>query len=396
MSFVSSSELACHASHIVPVNRPRLPSAGLVGRYLLRTDAARYYTNHGPLAEELQRRLADRFGLPAQQAVLASSGTAGLVGAILAVAGRATEAQPYCICPAFTFVATAIAAITCGFEPLIVDVDPMSWSLLPAMLKDVKELDRVGLVIPVAPMGLRPELDPWNGFQAETGIPVVMDAAACFDTLDRGQLQRCDYPVVVSLHATKTMSTAEGGLVLCRDKDQATDISRALNFGFMGSRESVGPSTNGKLSEYHAAVGLADLDGWADKRAGFLAAAAGYREAARRFGIDGWIFVDEDQATPYAHVLAPGAAAARAIMAALAEAGFDSRRWYLDGLHRHPALASAARTVTPVTDDLAPRLVGLPFACDLEAQTIRRIVGVIAGALTASHAMAIDAKAQPC
>ena len=42
-------------------------------------------------------------------------------------------------------------------------------------------------------------------------------------------------------------------------------VTAALNYGFLGNRESITPSINGKLSEYHAAVGLAELDCWPAK-----------------------------------------------------------------------------------------------------------------------------------
>ena len=61
-----------------------------------------------------------------------------------------------------------------------------------------------------------------------------------------------------SLHATKGLATGEGGMVACTNAARIERIGQALNFGFSGSRESRSPSTNGKMSEYHAAVGLAE------------------------------------------------------------------------------------------------------------------------------------------
>ena len=363
-----------------PVCRPRLPQAARLMPYLARVDEARHYTNHGQLADELSQRLSSIFDVPDGRAVLASSGTAGLIGAILAVAGRARPERPYCICPAFTFVASAIAAVTAGYQPLIADIDPVTWALDPAALKALPGLKQTGVVIPVAPMGRMPDLDQWQSFQDETGIPVVLDAAACFDTLDLAQLKRCGFPVMISLHATKTMSTAEGGLVLCPSDEHAARITRALNFGFFESRESVGPSINGKLSEYHAAVGLADLDTWAEKRAGFLNAAAAYAAAARKYGLGQRIIVDTGHANPYAHFLADDAALAERAVAGLGREQFDTRRWYSRGLQSQPFFAAFGHQPVPVTEDLTARLVGLPCACDLEPAKIDQIVQIISRA----------------
>ena len=155
---------------------------------------------------------------------------------------------------------------------------------------------------------------------------------------------------------------------------------RALNFGFFGSRESIGPSINGKLSEYHAAVGLADLDGWPEKRQGFIAAAEAYRAEAKAARLGQRIIAETANANPYALFLADDAAFARRAEAALQAGVADTRKWYGTGLHQQPEFATCPRGALDVTDDIAPRLIGLPLSCDLTRGEIRRIVTTIAAA----------------
>ena len=271
----------------VPVNRPLLPDAAALAPYLRSIDASRQYSNHGPLFDSLRSRLAGHFNVEERSLTLAGSGTAALIGAVFAAAGRATAARPLCICPSYTFVATAIAASACGFTPYLVDIDPESWASEPKRLLRLPQLASAGVVMAVAPYGRMVDMAAWQGFAAQSGIPLVIDAAACFDTLDAAAICAGKVPVCVSLHATKTFSTAEGGLILCGDSRTIDDCARALNFGFFTGRESVGPSINGKLSEYHAAVGLAELDGWKHKRAGFIRVARNYLEAAKAAGLAG-------------------------------------------------------------------------------------------------------------
>ena len=68
--------------------------------------------------------------------------------------------------------------------------------------------------------------------------------------------------MAVSFQATKPFSTGEGGAVIWKDADGLMAVARAINFGFLGTRESKSPSFNGKMSEFHAAVGNASLDAW--------------------------------------------------------------------------------------------------------------------------------------
>src|SRR6185369_5995222 len=114
----------------IPTLKPRLPDADALLPYLRRIDSTRQYTNWGPLALEFEARIATLLGCDAEAVVSASSGTAALVGAMLAIAGR-TAAGASAVVPAFTFVATALAAEQAGYRPRFVDVAPDSWALDP-------------------------------------------------------------------------------------------------------------------------------------------------------------------------------------------------------------------------------------------------------------------------
>jgi dTDP-4-amino-4,6-dideoxygalactose transaminase len=87
--------------------------------------------------------------------------------------------------PAYTFIATATAAVLAGYEPVFVDVDEKTWTADPLALLDHPDLARTGVVIPVAAYGRPVPLAEWTVFQERTGVPVVVDAAAAFDTLLR-------------------------------------------------------------------------------------------------------------------------------------------------------------------------------------------------------------------
>src|SRR5882724_1301312 len=167
----------------IPVLRPQLPRAEKLLPYLRRIDASRWYSNHGPLVLEFENRLTQHFDLPQGSLVSASTGTAGLVGAVLASAGRARPERPYALLPAFTFVATAVAVENCGYSPCLADVDPETWALDAERLLAHPDLARVGVVVPVAPFGRPVPQAPWQAFRDKTGIPVVIDGAGSFEAI---------------------------------------------------------------------------------------------------------------------------------------------------------------------------------------------------------------------
>src|SRR5262249_11191979 len=149
------------------------------------------------------------------------------------------------ILPAWTFVATAHAVIQAGLKPWFVDVDPDTWMLDPAAVSALGlKLRDACAVVPVAPFGALPDIEGSLAFPEATGLPVLLDAAAAFDTLPDARL-----PSVVSLHATKVLGLGEGGFLASDDKRLARRLRTMSTFGFEGSRESLFPATNAKLSE---------------------------------------------------------------------------------------------------------------------------------------------------
>jgi dTDP-4-amino-4,6-dideoxygalactose transaminase len=378
---------AKQAAAAIPIYRPRLPSAEALRPYLELLDRTRWYSNHGQLERQLAARLSRLFGSAEPITGTASSGTTALAGAILARAGRASAARPLCLCPGYTFVATAAAIEQCGYRLYIVDVDAASWSVDPAKLIANPELPRVGLAVPVAPYGRAVPQEPWRRFEKLTGVPVVIDGAAGLECLeDDPKAHIGPIPVALSFHATKVFATGEGGAIVTTDSALLLRSIQALNFGFMGARRSDIAGTNGKMSEYHAAVGLAALDGWFQKRADFAKIAGLYRECAARHGLGARLVTAPAIASCYTLYEAASLAEAQSVKAALSEDAIEHRHWYGLGLHREPSLAAAAGDPLPGVEALAPRLIGLPVAPDLTPAGIARIVAAIANATKKARA----------
>jgi dTDP-4-amino-4,6-dideoxygalactose transaminase len=314
--------------------------------------------------------------------VSANSGTGALIGAILATAGRASSERPYAVVPAFTFVATALAAEQCGYRPYLLDVDSDTWQLQPETLAGHPRLQEVGLVVPVAPYGRAVPQAPWLRFRQQTGIPVVIDGGASFEAISADPATYLGaIPVALSFHATKSFATAEGGCVITSDSQSSVQIAQALNFGFFSARECRGASTNGKMSEYHAAVGLAELDGWPEKHAALDRVAMAYRRLARSAGVGSRLVVSPQVAGCYALFRCSDDAEAAEVVRSLSSSQIESRFWYGQGLHRQPYYADASRDTLSVTETIAPLMIALPIAPDLPETAIRRVVSALAQVL---------------
>src|SRR5579884_1652300 len=362
-------------AEFIPVLRPRLPSAAEILAYLQEIDRRQWYSNHGPLVSQLEERLSAHLRMPETGVVTVANATAGITAALLA---REVEEGSYCIVPSWTFVATPHAIRGAGLVPYFRDVDRDTWALNPAGLADsIKHVRaKVRAVVVVSPFGAPLDVEAWQAFEGRTGIAVVIDAAAGFDTVRPSRI-----PSVVSLHATKILGAGEGGFIATTDRRLLDRIRACCNFGFHGSRSALMPAMNAKMSEYHAAVALAALDDWPLIRARHMRITGWYRRwisAAAPSSLqpeygDGW-------ATGTTSVVLPQNSAE--IMAGrLLRENIETRAWWGRGCHVQPAFAECPRGPLPITDDLGGRVLGVPHFPDMGEGEVQKVVGALKQAL---------------
>ena len=164
----------------IPLLLPDMPLAEELLPWLKRIDATRWYSNFGPLVRELESALIGMFAERSDKSLhltTVSNCTAGLELALLAL-----DLKPgsRVLVPALTFVATATAVLRAGHLPVIADVDPHTWLLTPAIARAALAREALDAILPVATFSCPHEIEGWNAFIAETGLPVVIDAAAAF------------------------------------------------------------------------------------------------------------------------------------------------------------------------------------------------------------------------
>lgn len=372
-------------SHI-SVLVPELPEAELLTSWLRRIDTARHYTNFGPLNAELTNRLASAVDAlrPSEspaKAVTFANCTSALIAWLRSIVGCSGGLV---LIPGITFIATAQAVLSSGNRLAIADVAPNTWLLTPEMARaaidDLKARtpgQRLAAVIPVAAYGTPCDTDAWDRFTEETGIPVLIDAAGAFGNQPLGATT----DLAISLHATKSLGAGEGGALLSRVPNRAELFIQASNFGINPHTGLVDhPGENGKLSEYHAAVGLAALETWPDQ--------ARRRQQAMRHYTD--LLIDHcpaitlptrpgDGTYTLLPVLLPPHADARQTLDHLAEHNIQTRRWYCPPIHHHPLFSQALRiSDLPQCEALSRRLLGLPFHLRMSADDRQRVVTTLA------------------
>ena len=350
--------------------RPQLPSAEELRPYLERIDASAWFTNFGPLSQQLESDLAKTFG--AEPPVHVATTSSGTLAIELALSALRLPAGSRVLLPSLTFPATATAICRAGLVPVFGDVDPQTWALEVATAEGC--VDQIDAVLPVAIFGRQCDAHAWDQFTARTGKPVVIDAAGAFGNQSPGATTAA----VFSMHATKALACGEGGFVASTDPEFIRRAWVGSNFGFDGGVVQH-PGTNAKLSEYHAALALAALAQWPETRQRRLKLdrqmQAALHPLARRIDLHA---PSTGQRVRPVFVVRIPSGVDDALVTALAKEGIETRRWYHPPLHEHPAFADAERIgELPATRRLARQLLGLPFHLALPDDAPDRIAAAL-------------------
>jgi perosamine synthetase len=193
-----------------------------------------------PEVAELEREFADFVGTG--HAVGTASGTAALVLAFLALRERSDPHRDEVVVPAYTFGATACAAVLAGLRPRFVEIDPRTWGI------DVRDLDRIdpGPVMAVAPVhlhGLPCDLDGVLDWAGAHGARVVEDCAQAHGATYRGrQVGSFGDFGCFSLQSSKHLGAGEGGILTTSDPGLAGAVRSLCSFGFDPGGDSDGGS----------------------------------------------------------------------------------------------------------------------------------------------------------
>jgi dTDP-4-amino-4,6-dideoxygalactose transaminase len=240
---------------------PDLPSSEEVLPYLRRIDQARWYSNFGPLVCEFEEGLRALLSAsdpgchsrPISLTTLVSGHHALEIALALSGIGPGKTV----LLPAVTFPSCPLAVQRLGAIPVLGDIDQSTWRLTPAIARAAASHSQIHAVMPVAVYGVPVPTWEWDDFSRDTGIPVVIDAAAAIETQKIPQ-----YGLVAhSLHATKPFGVGEGGVLVGCSPDMIARARRYSNFGML-DRQTHMTGSNAKMSEYHGAVALAQLQRW--------------------------------------------------------------------------------------------------------------------------------------
>ena len=165
------------------------------------------------------------------------------------------------IAPTFTFAATVFAIIQAGAKPVVVDSEPETWNINPAQI-EAKITKKTKAIMPVHIYGHPVDMNPILNLAQNYGLRVIEDAAEAHGAEYYGQkVGSLGIAGCFSFHATKIITTGEGGMIVTNDDDLAERARLLRNYATSKERyylhHYVG--SNHRMTNMQAAIGVAQL-----------------------------------------------------------------------------------------------------------------------------------------
>lgn len=347
---------------MIPVTRPFLPPQEEYEKFLKGIWSRNWLTNMGPLASELEMNLKRHLKL--KHLLFVTNGTIALQMAI-----KALGLKGEIITTPFSFVATTSSIVWEGCKPVFVDIDRESLNI-DATKIEAAITDYTTAILATHVYGNPCDVLAIEKIAKKYNLKVIYDGAHAFGVeihgksiFEYGDISTC------SLHATKLYHSTEGGLVITKDPNLLKKIAYIRNFGFDGPEAFAILGINGKNSEFHAAMGLANI--------GFIKAIQGKRKAiSERYDIKlqnvkaykpSW-HKGANLNYAYYPIIFESESLMLKCMEGLKSSEIFTRRYF------YPSLANALPYLKPkdfeVTDTVSKRVLCLPIYYDLTLEEV--------------------------
>jgi dTDP-4-amino-4,6-dideoxygalactose transaminase len=360
----------------VPLTRPSVPDPARVAAAM--EDVLRSGTlTNGTQVRRLEAQAAEYLGV--RHCIAVSSCTAGLMLVL-----RALDLSGDVVVPSFTFAATVHAAAWNGLRPVFADIDGESLTLSPAAAARATGV-RTSAIVATHTYGTPCDTRPLEEIARLSGIRLIFDAAHAFGSIHGGRhVGGFGDAEVFSLSPTKVIVAAEGGIIATNDELLAERCRIGRDYGNPGDYDCLFVGLNARMSELHAVLALASLEGLDERIERRNALATLYaerlgkvpgitfprlRDGDRSTYKDLTILVDPDGFGLHADGLARE----------LGALGIDTRRYYAPPVHRMRAYRGSGPSEAhlSVTDSVSERVLTLPMWSDMGNEDVVRVADAV-------------------
>jgi dTDP-4-amino-4,6-dideoxygalactose transaminase len=284
-----------------------------------------------------------------------------------------------------TAVATVAAIEAIGAVPVLLDIDPLTYTLDPnefdALLSD-RSAQPIKAVVVVHLYGQPAAMDRVVASAARHGVTVIEDCAQAHGARfgDRA-VGLWGLAAAFSFYPTKNLAAfGDAGAVVVRDDDLAQRLRRLRQYGWNEQRLSQEPGINSRLDELQAAVLRVQLRQLDADNARRRAIADAY-DSALAGGGRAQAPVRRADRTHVFHQYVVRHRQRDALRDFLRARGVGSAVHYATPLHRHPAYADRLRlgpAACRATDEAVAEILSLPMHPHLTDDEVDRVCAALA------------------
>lgn len=326
-------------------------------------------TNNGPLVQELEARLKNFLGI--DHLYFCTNGTV-----VLQIALEALGIQGEVITTPFSYCATSNVILWGKCHPVFVDIDPATFNINPALI-EAAITPRTQAILATHVYGNPCDVEAIEAIARKHHLHVIYDGAHGFGVKYKGKslfsygdLSTC------SFHSTKVFHTIEGGAIFSNHPDLHEKLTLLRAFGHRGDEEYYFAGINGKNSEFHAAMGLANLPHLSQIIA---ARRAIFDEYDSRLN---WnllrkptLATELEYNYAYYPVVFSSEPQMRKVQQALLQSDIVPRRYFYPSLNTLPYMPTYY--ACPVSESVSLRVLCLPLYVGLTAEEVSLIAKII-------------------
>lgn len=359
----------------IPVNSPYMPNKKQFLQIVEEIYDSGHLTNNGPNVDALEQALAKELGV--KNILLVANATLGLQLSLLSARWNdPTRQKKKVLTTPFSFAATSNVLTSMGLEPIFGSIDPKYYNLVPDFRSITEIQDEILAIMPVHTFGNFCDVKGFDELANELGCELIYDACHCFGSkLGDESILNYGNKSVISFHATKVFSTIEGGAIVCNDQDFEA-LKRFRNFGIINQNKILNMGINGKMSEVHAAFGLAGLplieENWKFRKKLYTTYMEELKNVAN-IEIMIQIGTDRKHSYPYFPIkILNGEQTARDLKVYLANNGVETRRYF------YPSLADVHQSEYSVNEICDHKnVLCLPFHSKITIADVKFITSLI-------------------
>lgn len=354
---------------MIPVLKPFLPPKQDYINYLHKIWETRSLTNMGPLSNDLEERLKTHLNV--ENLLFVSSGTMALQLAI-----KALDIKGEILTSPFSFVATTSSIVWEGCQPVFVDIDRQNLNIDADKIEEAITEKTAAILVPHI-YGNPCDLNKLQKIADQYQLRLIYDGAHAFGVnVNTQSIFRYGDISVCSLNATKPYHTAEGGFMVINNPGIYKKIKQMRYFGKADDNTFRDLGINGKNSEFHAALGLANLDyiPQIHEKRKTLSNLYDHLLARENVSTPVWHSQANKNYTFYPIILDSEKSLLK-VKHYLEENHIKTKRYFYPNLAT--ALPYSEYQYCPISDDIAKRVLCLPLYADLNENQVRQICGAI-------------------